>query len=52
MFFRKRTGHYSDYTKNTSIIYNETKINIVDTPNYADFGGEVERIVKMVDGVG
>lgn len=38
-------------SKNTSIIYNETKINIVDTPGHADFGGEVERIVKMVDGV-
>lgn len=38
-------------SKNTSIIYEETKINIVDTPGHADFGGEVERIVKMVDGV-
>lgn len=38
-------------SKNTSIIYNDTKINIVDTPGHADFGGEVERIVKMVDGV-
>ncbi|QGU00103.1 GTP-binding protein TypA/BipA [Candidatus Syntrophocurvum alkaliphilum] len=37
--------------KNTSIIYNDIKINIVDTPGHADFGGEVERIVKMVDGV-
>lgn len=37
--------------KNTSIHYADTKINIVDTPGHADFGGEVERIVKMVDGV-
>ncbi len=38
-------------SKNTSIVYNGTKINIIDTPGHADFGGEVERIVKMVDGV-
>lgn len=38
-------------SKNTSIVYNNTKINIVDTPGHADFGGEVERIVEMVDGV-
>jgi GTP-binding protein len=38
-------------SKNTSIIYNEIKINIVDTPGHADFGGEVERVLKMVDGV-
>lgn len=38
-------------SKNTSINYKDTKINIVDTPGHADFGGEVERIVKMVDGV-
>ena len=37
--------------KNTSIMYNDVKINIVDTPGHADFGGEVERILKMVDGV-
>ena len=37
--------------KNTSIIYNDIKINVVDTPGHADFGGEVERIMKMVDGV-
>lgn len=36
--------------KTTSIIYNDTKINIVDTPGHADFGGEVERIMHMVDG--
>jgi len=38
-------------SKNTSIYYNDVKINIVDTPGHADFGGEVERIVRMVDGV-
>ncbi|MFI3142084.1 MAG: translational GTPase TypA [Clostridia bacterium] len=38
-------------SKNTSIVYNDTKINIVDTPGHADFGGEVERILMMVDGV-
>lgn len=38
-------------SKNTSINYEGVKINIVDTPGHADFGGEVERIVKMVDGV-
>ncbi len=38
-------------SKNTSIVYQDSKINIVDTPGHADFGGEVERIVEMVDGV-
>jgi len=37
--------------KNTSVQFNGTKINIVDTPGHADFGGEVERVLKMVDGV-
>jgi GTP-binding protein len=37
--------------KNTAIDYKETRINIVDTPGHADFGGEVERIMRMVDGV-
>ncbi|KGP92063.1 GTP-binding protein TypA [Pontibacillus chungwhensis BH030062] len=37
--------------KNTAISYNDTHINILDTPGHADFGGEVERIMKMVDGV-
>lgn len=37
--------------KNTSIMYKDAKINIIDTPGHADFGGEVERIMKMVDGV-
>ena len=38
-------------SKNTSVMYNGIKINIVDTPGHADFGGEVERVLKMVDGV-
>ena len=38
-------------SKNTSLMYNGVKINIVDTPGHADFGGEVERVLKMVDGV-
>ena len=38
-------------SKNTAIHYNGIKINIVDTPGHADFGGEVERVLKMVDGV-
>jgi GTP-binding protein len=37
--------------KNTSVHYNDVKINILDTPGHADFGGEVERVLKMVDGV-
>ena len=37
--------------KNTSVTYNDVKINIVDTPGHADFGGEVERVLAMVDGV-
>jgi GTP-binding protein len=39
------------FSKNASIEYNDYKINIVDTPGHADFGGEVERILKMVNGV-
>ncbi|MCD7727541.1 MAG: translational GTPase TypA [Ruminococcus sp.] len=38
-------------SKNTSVVYNGIKINIIDTPGHADFGGEVERVLKMVDGV-
>lgn len=38
-------------SKNTAVFYKGTKINIVDTPGHADFGGEVERVLKMVDGV-
>ena len=37
--------------KNTAVMFGDTKINIVDTPGHADFGGEVERILLMVDGV-
>ncbi|MCW7999645.1 translational GTPase TypA, partial [Clostridium sp. cpc1] len=38
-------------SKNTAVHYSNTKINIVDTPGHADFGGEVERVLKMVNGV-
>ena len=38
-------------SKNTSIRYKDTKINVVDTPGHADFGGEVERVLKMTSGV-
>ena len=38
-------------SKNTAVMYNDVKINIVDTPGHADFGGEVERVLKTVDGV-
>ena len=37
--------------KNTAVDYKDARINILDTPGHADFGGEVERIMKMVDGV-
>ena len=39
-------------SKNTAVVYKNTKINIIDTPGHADFGGEVERVLKMVNGVG
>ena len=38
-------------SKNTAVFYKGVKINIIDTPGHADFGGEVERVLKMVDGV-
>jgi len=38
-------------SKNTSITYKGTKINIIDTPGHSDFGGEVERVLNMVEGV-
>ena len=46
-----RSAGITILAKNTAIQYKDTKINIVDTPGHADFGGEVERILKMVNGV-
>src|SRR6478609_12144493 len=39
------------FSKNAAVTYNDVKINIIDTPGHADFGGEVERVLKMADGV-
>ena len=47
----ERERGISIMAKNTAVTYGDTKINIVDTPGHADFGGEVERILKMVNGV-
>ncbi|KKS64177.1 MAG: GTP-binding protein TypA [Candidatus Daviesbacteria bacterium GW2011_GWA1_42_6] len=38
------------FSKNASVIWNDVKINIIDTPGHADFGGEVERVLKLADG--
>ena len=47
----ERERGITSLAKNTAVHYKKTKINIVDTPGHADFGGEVERVLKMVDGV-
>jgi GTP-binding protein len=48
---RKRARHHHPLAKNCAIDFEGTHINIVDTPGHADFGGEVERVLSMVDGV-
>ena len=47
----ERERGISILSKNTAVFYKDTKINIIDTPGHADFGGEVERVLKMVNGV-
>jgi GTP-binding protein len=39
------------FSKNVSVTYKDVKINVIDTPGHSDFGGEVERVLKMADGV-
>ena len=39
------------FSKNVSVTYKDVKINVIDTPGHTDFGGEVERVLKMADGV-
>jgi len=46
-----KKGGITIYSKNTSVYYKDTKINIVDTPGHADFGSEVERILRSIDSV-
>ena len=50
MILRRERG-ITILSKNTAVTYKDTKINIIDTPGHADFGGEVERVLKMVNGV-
>ena len=47
----ERERGITSLSKNTAVFYKDTKINIIDTPGHADFGGEVERVLKMVNGV-
>ena len=47
----ERERGFTILSKNTAVYYKDTKINIIDTPGHADFGGEVERVLKMVNGV-
>ena len=47
----ERERGITSLSKNTAVTYGDTKINIIDTPGHADFGGEVERVLKMVNGV-
>lgn len=50
MTLREKRG-ITILSKNTAVFYKGVKINIIDTPGHADFGGEVERVLKVVDGV-